>query len=225
MIKAVVFDMFETLVTHYRCPQYFGEDIAKDLNIDSNIFLDYWNSFEDDRTLGKINLENALRTILQQNNIFSEKLLNQIVEKRKNIKRMCFQNISDEIMKVLDYLKENGIKIGLISNCFSEEAEVIKESELYKYFSVCCLSYDMGIKKPDMRIFDECLNMLGVQKCECLYIGDGGSKELEASSTFGMRTFQATWFINEKSKQSKIKDGYRHLKNPLEIIEIIEAEK
>ena len=33
MIKAVIFDVFETLVTHYNCPLYFGEQIAEDIGI------------------------------------------------------------------------------------------------------------------------------------------------------------------------------------------------
>ncbi len=31
MIKAVIFDMFETLVTHYECPVYMGKQIANDI--------------------------------------------------------------------------------------------------------------------------------------------------------------------------------------------------
>ncbi|MBQ5445989.1 MAG: hypothetical protein IIT48_04920 [Lachnospiraceae bacterium] len=30
MIKVGIFDMFETLVTHYNCPLYFGEQIVAD---------------------------------------------------------------------------------------------------------------------------------------------------------------------------------------------------
>ena len=30
MIKAVIFDMYETLITHYESPIYFGKEIAMD---------------------------------------------------------------------------------------------------------------------------------------------------------------------------------------------------
>ncbi len=38
MIKAVIFDMYETLVTHFDSPLYFGVQIAQDLGIPENIF-------------------------------------------------------------------------------------------------------------------------------------------------------------------------------------------
>lgn len=106
----------------------------------------------------------------------------------------------------------------MISNCFSEEVGIIKQSILYPYFDVSCLSYELGMKKPDKRIFKKCANELGVLENECLYVGDGGSNELEAASSVGMKPVQAIWFINEYSQQSKIRDEYDHIKTPLEII-------
>lgn len=39
---------------------------------------------------------------------------------------------------MLSQLKSSGIRVGLISNCFSEEAEVIRESVLFPYFDEVC---------------------------------------------------------------------------------------
>ncbi len=33
MVKAVLFDMFETLISHYNCPVYFGKEMAVDAGI------------------------------------------------------------------------------------------------------------------------------------------------------------------------------------------------
>ena len=41
MIRAVIFDMFETLVTLFRGKTYFSEDIAADLGIDTDDFRRY----------------------------------------------------------------------------------------------------------------------------------------------------------------------------------------
>lgn len=76
---------------------------------------------------------------------------------------------------MLQTLKEKKIKIGLISNCYSEEAVLIRESQLFPYFDQSCLSYELGMKKPDPGIFLKCMEGLGVRAGECLYIGDGGS--------------------------------------------------
>lgn len=39
MIQAVLFDMYETLITLFDSPTYFGSQIAVDLKIDKKTFL------------------------------------------------------------------------------------------------------------------------------------------------------------------------------------------
>lgn len=60
------------------------------------------------------------------------------------------------------------MRIGLISNCFLEEAMVIKKSILYPYFNAVCLSCDEGLKKPDPAIYKKCLERLNLDN---IFIG------------------------------------------------------
>ena len=96
---------------------------------------------------------------------------------------------------MLSTLKEKGFLIGLISNCFSEEAGVIRQSELFPYFDAVLLSCEQGIQKPDEEIFIRCIEQLSVKPEECLYVGDGGSLELEAARKLGMTAAQAVWYL------------------------------
>ena len=66
------------------------------------------------------------------------------------------------------------VLVGLISNCFSEEAAVIRRSVLYPYFDAPLLSWEEGLQKPDETIFRRCVERLGTSPDECLYVGDGG---------------------------------------------------
>ena len=52
MVKAVIFDMFETLVTHYNRPLYFWEQIAADIGISNEEFQTIWHPSEEKRTKG-----------------------------------------------------------------------------------------------------------------------------------------------------------------------------
>lgn len=52
MTRAVIFDMFETLITHYESPLYFGKQIAYNLGIPEKNFQELWRPGEDDRTIG-----------------------------------------------------------------------------------------------------------------------------------------------------------------------------
>ena len=134
MIKAVIFDMFETLVTHYESPKYFGEQIAEDAGIEPQKFQTLWRKANDERSTGKLSLEQILEIILREHNRYSKELLDKLVKKRIETKKECFRHLHPQIIPMLSKLKEKDIRIGLMSNCFSEEAAVIRESELINDF-------------------------------------------------------------------------------------------
>lgn len=219
MTEAVIFDMFETLITHYNQPLYFGTEIAVDAGISVEKFQEIWHPMESDRTIGKMSLEEVLELILKENNCYSKELLNKIVKKRIATKKSCFEHLHPEIISMFAELKEKGMKIGLISNCFSEEVSVIRDSVLAPYFDVMCLSYEEKLQKPDRRIFESCVKKLGVNPEECVYVGDGGSQELQAATAFGMRAAQAVWYFQEGIGKRM---EFPQLEKPLEVLKFIE---
>lgn len=222
MIKTVVFDMFETLVSHYYNPLYFGAQMAEDANIAVDKFQSTWQLSDKDRTIGKMKLEQALANILKENNCYSEELLNKIVNKRIDTKKQCFENINPEIIPLFQALKAKAISIALISNCFSEEVAVIKNSILYPYFDAAYLSYEQGVAKPDEEIFTRCIKHFNCQPEECLYVGDGGSYELETAKKLGMKAIQATWYLRKDSSQpSQRKAEFIEAENPLKILQYL----
>ena len=212
MIRAVIFDMFETLITHYKCPLYFGALMAADAGIPEKNFQTLWRPTESDRSIGKIRTEEVIEMILKENGCYTDELLEKIVQKRISTKEECFKHLHLEIIPMLTKLKEEGISIGLISNCFSEEAEVIRKSMLFPYFDKVCLSYEEGVQKPDEEIYRRCMAGLGVAPEECIYIGDGGSQELEAARDLGMNAMQAVWYMDNKKKD------FFQLEKPLDVL-------
>ena len=222
MVKAVIFDMYETLITLYESPFYFGTQMAFDAGIEEEKFQEIWRTAEADRTIGKITLEEILEKILKANDCYSESKMNLLVNKRIRNREEAFEHLHKDIIPMLSALKEKGVLIGLISNCFSEEAMIIKRSVLYPYFDAVCLSFDEGLQKPDPAIFERCLEKLNVQVRDCLYVGDGGSNELEAAEMVGMKAAQAVWYLKENTYQpSKRKAEFRQLETPLDILSII----
>jgi len=124
---------------------------------------------------------------------------------------------------MLSGLKEKGIKIGLITNCFSEEAKLIRESRLFPYFDVPCLSYELGVRKPDPEIFHTCVKILGIPAQNCLYVGDGGSQELETARSLGMLAVQATWYRREgfEKYQAVIRPDFMQILEPMKLLELL----
>lgn len=56
------------------------------------------------------------------------------------------------------------------------------------------ISYEQGLSKPDPAIYQGMLETLKLSSEECLYVGDGGSRELYAARDIGMQALQCTWF-------------------------------
>lgn len=222
MIKAVIFDMYETLITHYECPLYFGAQMALDAGIEEEKFQKIWHATEYERTVGKVSFEAVIELILKENQCYSKVLFETIVNKRKFTKQECFKHLNKEIIPMLNSLKEQGIKIGLISNCFSEEVEAIRESILFPYFDAVCLSYEQGIQKPDEKIFISCMDELSVKADECVYVGDGGSYELETATKLGMKAVQAVWYLKDGTLHtSKRNEKFIQAEMPMELLDFI----
>lgn len=222
MIKAVIFDMYETLITLFQSPLYFGTQMAIDAGISEEEFQSLWKPTEYERTVGKMTLEETLEFILKEKQCYSKELFSKIVDKRKISKKECFKHLHPEILPMLKELKKKGICIGLISNCFSEEVGAIKNSELFPYFDTVCLSFEQGLQKPEKEIFIRCMDKLSVSADECIYVGDGGSLELETASQIGMKAVQAVWYLKEGTIQpARRKKDFIQAETPFEILKYI----
>lgn len=57
MIKAVIFDMYETLITLFESQLYFGTQMAVDVGISEEKFQESWKTTEYNRSIGKMTLE------------------------------------------------------------------------------------------------------------------------------------------------------------------------
>lgn len=224
MIRAVIFDMYETLITHYESPLYFGWQMADDAGIPQDPFLAVWHQTDTDRTLGNQTFEEVLEQILRDNQCWSEEKFEMIVRKRIAVKEDLFQHLHPEIIPMLEALREKGILVGLISNCYSEEAKVIRESVLFPYFDAVYLSCEQGVCKPDSEIFRRCMDELQVKPEECIYVGDGGSRELETAAELGMRAVQAVWYFKEGTLHDVgRKPEFEAVKKPLDVMLICES--
>ena len=225
MIKAVVFDMFETLVSLFDGKIYFGEDIAADVGADPQLFRKEWHAIEEDRTVGKYTIEEGLRIVLKKLDLYSEEMVCLAASKRMKSLQDTFSAMPEATPELLRELKNRGIKIGLITNTFSDERDMIRKSVLFPYFDVALISYEQGICKPDQEMFRRMTEQLGVQAEECLYVGDGGSNELFAAREAGMHPVQCTWF-HEKAFEPHIPcpilDEFEHADQQMEILEFLD---
>lgn len=67
MIRAVIFDMFETLITHYNSPSYFSPQMAADAGMPEEKFQALWRPTELERTIGKVTFEEVVEMAVAMN--------------------------------------------------------------------------------------------------------------------------------------------------------------
>lgn len=222
MIKVVIFDMFETLISYHTCPVYFGTQMAEDAGIPVQEFLLKWRATDYDRSTGKRTVEDVLEEILKEFDCYSEELLQKLVGKRGSTIEECLKQKDVEIVPMLQALKEQGVSIGLISNCYLEEATRIRKSDLFPYFDAVFFSNEQGICKPDKEIYYRCIEELSVQPAECLYVGDGGSRELETAQELGMKAVQAVWYLKDGTSQPVgRKSEFEQAERPMDVVRFV----
>ena len=66
-----------------------------------------------------------------------------------------------DTVRVLEYLHGNGYKLGVIANQSLGTEERLKGWGLTRYISVVAASAELGMAKPDKRIFRFALEMAG----------------------------------------------------------------
>ncbi|MFI8379297.1 YjjG family noncanonical pyrimidine nucleotidase [Leeuwenhoekiella sp. NPDC079379] len=91
----------------------------------------------------------------------------------------------------LDLLENLNAKYALhiITNGFEEvQALKLKKSKIDHFFKTVTSSESVGVKKPDVKIFNHALTMAGAQVAESIMIGDTYEADILGAKNIGMRT-------------------------------------
>ena len=82
-------------------------------------------------------------------------------------------------------------KVALLSNAWLEAPRQLLRDQGYgRWFDAMVVSYDIEIPKPDPRIFQHTLNLLGVDVHEAVMIGNSIKADIEGAINAGL---QAVW--------------------------------
>lgn len=93
-------------------------------------------------------------------------------------------------VELLVYLKSNGYKLGLISDCFYDVPKVWPDTPYAPHFDVALFSCEVGMNKGNPRIFQIALETLDVEPEKCIYIADGMRNELSNAAGLGILAVQ-----------------------------------
>jgi putative hydrolase of the HAD superfamily len=217
MARAIFFDLFETLVTEFADGKRISNrkyDYKALLGMDNTVFKREWGLRSDRRMRGHYpNFHAVINEILAANDLICPSAtIEHLYDERRQEKLLPFRHIDPRIYAMLQDLKDRGLRLGLISNCTEEEVCGWQESELASYFDSAIFSYDVMMAKPDAAIYQLGCSQLGVKPEESIFVGDGGSNELEGASRAGMKPLHAFWY------NTYVESSYPKLLQPKDLL-------
>jgi len=196
MLRAILFDLFETLITESATRPAGVSSLAPVLGCDREAFRREWTLLRPSVVLGRLAFRDALRDIAARlGRQADDATLQQVCDVRIHLKAEPFRQLESEIIAMLDHLRGRGLRVGVISNCFAEDVVAWPQSALASRVDAAVFSFDIGLAKPDPEIYLRATARLNVEASDAWYIGDGGDDELSGAEQAGMRALKATWFL------------------------------
>ncbi len=194
--EAVIFDLYGTLVDNYT-PQSLErllKEMADVLGIAQQDFIRVWNvETWPLRVIGK------LATVEDVIDYIGDTLHAQVGEQQVQqaaALRLAYSHSMlvprGDVVETLTRLRATGHKTGLISDCSSETPQLWPHTPLAALFDAAIFSCEVGMQKPDPQIYRLACTELGVSPEHCLYVGDGGSRELQGALAAGMHAVMIT---------------------------------
>jgi putative hydrolase of the HAD superfamily len=97
---------------------------------------------------------------------------------------------SAEAVEIIRKLKAQGLKMAIVTNVVPELLEHQKKKVaalgIAELFDAIVYSAELGVHKPDRRIFDHAANLLGVSNADCLFVGDDPDSDVVGALGAGM---------------------------------------
>ena len=187
MIKAVFFDLYQTLIRYEppreelqaRALNDFGikatpESLRRPLTIaDEFIYQEHARlpigkrTDEEKRAL----YAQYQGIVLKEAGIASSKEL--IIDVLSKIQKFKFSLVLfDDVLPALSELKSKGLILGLISNVDHDIAPLCQKLGLSPLLQIVVTSQDTGFNKPHPEIFKEAVRQASIQAKEAMYVGD-----------------------------------------------------
>ncbi len=188
-VKAIIFDIGGVLQIGSiiekpvkRHTHYVHEFIAKKLKISLDQYFDSIDTAYAKSIEGKISKKKTI-SILSQNLKISPKKLERLYFKayKKNFRK------NKQLFKKVFVLKRQGYKIAILSDQWHLSKDALIEKRDAKKFDVVVVSCDMGVRKPDPKIYKIVLKKLNLPASQTLFI-DNQEWNLVPAQKLGMKT-------------------------------------
>lgn len=176
-IQAVVFDLYGTLI-------YLADETKPYARLFTEMGLQTSEEFRQARRIALTedfaNLTDLVKRIKPNTEIDLLQYEKEIKEERASAL------LYPETRSVLDNLRKKDLRLGLISNLASPYKLPFFELGLNEYFDEVVFSCDVGLRKPDLGIYQKIVEKLGIDHSKALMIGDKVHADVDGPKSIGM---------------------------------------
>lgn len=189
-VRGVIFDLFGTLTdgrVEAERGALYGE-LARVLNVPREPFLRLMRETFHDRSVGAFGdvRQTLARLCAALGAEADEKTLDAAVALRLEIERRL-ATPREDCVSVLRALAERGLAICVISDCGPETPSIWPSLPFAGLVTQPVFSCDLRVRKPHPSLYELAASRIGLAPADCVYVGDGGSRELTGALAVGMR--------------------------------------
>lgn len=188
-VRGVIFDLFGTLtdgrVEHERADLYV--QLAQALNVPAAPFLRLMRQTFHDRSMGMFG--DVRQTLARLCAILDADLDDETLDAAVNLRLAVERRLATprgDSVEVLRMLNERGFATCVISDCGPETPAIWPSLPFAELVSYPVFSCDVGLRKPHPALYELAARRIGLAPGECMYVGDGGSRELSGARAVGM---------------------------------------
>ena len=220
MITAVLFDLFETLITESGIQPTRASSLAARLGLEEDAYRKEWKMRRPSVVRGQMSFAEALTQISQTLiGRVDQAAIQGICQQRIREKAVAYAQIHDGIAALVTTLARRGVGLAVISNGCEEDVLGWSHCSLADEIRCTAFSYAERIAKPDPEIYQRALLRLGVAPVTAVYVGDGGDDELAGAERVGLRAYRAAWFV----RNSPRKGTWLELTDHKDVLDVVAA--
>lgn len=212
-MKAYIFDMDGTLVDSLESIAYFANKALEKFGLKTIPVERY-------KHLAGNGAATLVKRMIKENN-GDESLFEKVSYEYNTTYDNDFLYLTkpyDGVLEMLSKLKSQGCKTAIISNKPHSTAKKISDELFGDLIDVCFGKRDGYPVKPDPESVNEIIEILGVDKKDCIYIGDTIT-DMETGKNAGLYTVGVLWGFRD---EDEIKSGepQKIINHPLQILDI-----
>lgn len=225
MIKAVVFDLDDTLISEKEYIKSGFKVISK--KISKEYSLDTQEVYRLITDLFNESAKNVFNRLLDKLNIkYNDEYIKELIHEYRG--HMPQIRLYEDAKDILEYLYNTDLKLGIITDGYAvTQRNKLKVLDIEKNFDCIVVTDELGREfwKPHQKPYDIVKNQLCLEYEEMVYVGDNITKDFVTANKLGMTTVfigreEGVYFNIQKEDEYKAKYSIGNLKELVKVLNL-----